>query len=483
MTSENPDLVSTRRKKKDQKSPPKSANTAKPRTKILLADTIGRSLCSRQSQNTLPDKHPWNLRSPSPPKAPSSHEFSRPRYSQYLTVHDATRASSSTETLTASSQCTITSLASDITKGSDRDAPLYHHRVVSLDGNASSKDVECLASKYGLSSQMGLLDPSYNVFVNTGATGAICFKIVHRVAVIMGDPICDPAQMASILDEFKVYRRQKRLRLAFLGAGKEFAQYASRKNWTVVRFGLNRVLNPLTNEVVQETGGKRILTQSRQLLNPAKAGLILDVYTPSLQGIDYELESQLGAIYDEWRSARNNSDKPQAFVTEYDPFLMPSIMTYIYSRSKDGSINGFAALRWLGANNGYHVDPCIAVPGSQRGITDLLLFSCMAYTRQLGISYLSVGYEPSRSLSEVSGMPAYIAHLTSRLYEYTYQRLAISGKRAHFEKFKPDTEQDSPVHLVFPSNIPSLRDAVAVAHVSNISLRRLVFNSRPKPER
>ncbi|KAL4939252.1 hypothetical protein BDV06DRAFT_214469 [Aspergillus oleicola] len=297
---------------------------------------------------------------------------------------------------------------------------------------------------------MALLDPSYNVFINTKATA----KLIHRISMIMGDPLCDHAGVTYLFDEFKRYCRQHRLGLVILRA--------------MLQLGLNRVLNPLTNKVVSETARKRILTQSRQLLNPAKAGLMLDIYTPSAYGTDYQLESQMSAIYEEWCLARNNSDKPQTFITEYDPFLESSLMTYIYSPEKDGTINGFAALRWFGANDGYLVDPCIAAPGARKGITDLLLFSSMACTREPGISYLSVGYALSDSFSEASGMPVYIAHVARRLYHYTFEYLAISGKKALSKKFKPDTEQGSP--------------AVAVAHVVNISPRKLVFDSKTKPE-
>lgn len=324
---------------------------------------------------------------------------------------------------------------------------------------------------------MGLLDPSYRVFINDQGTAALSFKVLNKVAVIMGDPMCEPAQIPSLLKDFKHYRRRKRWGMSVLGVTGELAQYASiTKKWTMMQFGNNRAFNPMTNEVIHETGGKRILTQNRQLLNSTKGGITLDIYAPSLHGTDCKLQAQLIAIYDSWRVARNTSGKLQAFITEYDPFLMPSLMTYIYTRDPTGAINGFTALRWLGAKGGYHVDPCIAAPGARKGISDLLLFASMSYARQLGISYLSVGYEPSESLGEVSGMPAPIARLTDRIYRYTYHHLTFGGKKAYLDKFKPDSKQDSPVYVIFPSRIPEPRPVVAVAHAANISIRRLLFD-------
>jgi lysylphosphatidylglycerol synthetase-like protein (DUF2156 family) len=355
-------------------------------------------------------------------------------------------------------------------------------RVVSLSKTASIRDVERIAAEYGTMSHMGLLDPSYTVFVNEGRTGAICFKPLYKVAVVMGDPICHPEHTHSVLSEFNKYRQRKHWDMAVLGAKEELVRYYSqgRSRATILQFAKERVLNPLTNSVLGETSGKRILTQCRQLLDPHKGGTTLSIYIPPLQDLDYQLETDLRAIYNDWRAARNKSHKPQAFITEYDPFLMPNLMTYIYTTGPDGTINGFAGLRWIGANNGYHIDPCIAAPGARNGISDLLLFASMAYCRQLGISYLSLGYEPLESLEPTSGMSPLIAHITQRIYHHTFRRLPISGKRAYFDKFKPDADQDAPVYLIFPSRIPEPRQVVAVAHIANISIRRLFLRDKQK---
>jgi hypothetical protein len=491
-------------------TPKKTANANKERSKrcraennktegcrkVLLAETIGRSLHHGHSRlrnwdvnhisNDIFEHHDPPL------KAASSAWLSVPSHTGRSSASTRSSMSTSDDTLTARSYDTWPSGSSFI---SEDDAysqqntsinvsrkSLPYKRIVSLDGLASVEDVERLATQYGQASHMGLLDPSYNVFVNGNRTGGLCFKVLNKVAIVMGDPMCEATQISSVLDEFNRYRRQKRWAISFLGAGEMLLRHvkARNKKWTVLQFGKERVLNPLTNEVIHETNGKRILTQNRQLLNPSKGGITFHIYSPSLE-TDYELEIELCAIYDQWRMARNKSGKLQAFITEYDPFLMPNLMTYIYSRGQDGKVNGFAALRWIGGKNGYHVDPCIAAPGAPKGISDLLIFASMAWLRQIGVSYLSFGYEPSDSLAEVSGMPSALANLTRQIYRYTFQQLPIGGKKTYFDKFKPDEEQDSPLYLIFPSKIPEPRPVIAMAHVANISIRKLLFDNRPKP--
>ncbi|KAG2009353.1 hypothetical protein GB937_007756 [Aspergillus fischeri] len=490
-------------------TPKKSSKTNKERSKrcrsehsktegcgrVLLAETIGRALYHghaglTQGVNHIPHD-PFECLE-TPVQGSSSTWLSVPSHDGRSSGSTRSSTRTSDDTLSARSYDTLPTGSSCI---SEEDAhsqqncsinasrkSLPYKRIVSLDGLPSVDEVERLATQYGQASHMGLLDPSYSIFLNGDRTAGLCFKVLNKVAIVMGDPMCDPSQISSVLDEFNRYRRRQRWDISFLGAGEALVSYtrARNKKWTVLQFGKERVLNPLTNEVILETSGKRILTQNRQLLNPSKGGITLHIYTPSLE-TDYELETELCAIYDEWRIARNKSGKLQAFITEYDPFLMPNLMTYIYTRGQNGKVNGFAALRWIGGKNGYHVDPCIAAPGAPKGISDLLIFASMAWLRQIGISHLSFGYEPSDSLAEVSGMPSPLAHLTRQIYRYTFQRLPIGGKKTYFDKFRPDEEQDSPLYLIFPSKIPEPRPIIAMAHVANISIRKLLFDHRSKP--
>jgi lysylphosphatidylglycerol synthetase-like protein (DUF2156 family) len=262
-----------------------------------------------------------------------------------------------------------------------------------------------------------------------------------------------------------------------MGASETFTrEYAQKQGWTTIRFGTERVLNPQTNEVLFETSGKRITTQNRQLINKAKGKVTLGVYAPAVHGTVPQLQADLIAIYDAWREERNSSPSPQAFITVYDPFALPALMTFVYTRDADGHVNGFAALRRLGSG-GYHIDPCIAAPGSAKGISDLLLVAAMALLNRAGVSYLGFGFEPVHALmrDDVSGIPGAFAHLTRDLYGHAFHRLPIGGKKAYHDKFRPDPTQDSGLYLIFPTGIPGPRHILAMTHMANISWRKIFW--------
>jgi hypothetical protein len=353
--------------------------------------------------------------------------------------------------------------------------------IFNLDDFAAMTTLESLVDRFGRVSHMGILDKSYNFFLNKARDAALYFKVKNKIAVVGGDPLCKPEDFTGILREFKEYRKKLGLGIAFLGASDALAKFARQNKWITLHFGEERVLNPMTNPVLQERSGKRIVSQNKQLLDPSKGGITLEAYSPA-SGKDPQLEEQLIRIYDDWRAERNEKGGLQAFITVYDPFALPALMTYIYTKGPDGIPNGFAALRKLGANNGFHIDPCIAAPGAPRGTSDLLMFSAMALLNRAGISYLSLGYEPMLDLGDIDGMPKLFAKASRATYRRTFRKLPVGGKKAYHDKFRPDESQQSGLHIVFPDGIPGPRHSAAVMHVANISMRQLLTTRRDKSQ-
>ncbi|RDL41387.1 Uncharacterized protein BP5553_01366 [Venustampulla echinocandica] len=349
-----------------------------------------------------------------------------------------------------------------------------HSNVFTLGDFAAVEALSNLADGYGRVSHMGILDGSYSFFVTKALNAALYFKVKDNICLVGGDPLCPEELYSEVLEQFAQYRRKHNWGIIFVGASDIFISYAKEHKWTTIQFGSERVLNPVTNPVLNEETAKRIVSQNRQLLNPTKGGVTLGVYNPSTVK-NIELQQKLVAVYDAWRDARNQSQDPQAFITVYDPFAITGLMTYVYTMDRTGVPNGFAALRRIGANNGFHVDPCVAAPSAPRGISDLLIFSSMALLNAAGCSYLSFGYEPLTQSGEISGMPAWMQRITRKTHKSVFEGLKVSGKKGYHDKWCPDEEQRTGLHLVFPAGVPGLQDIIAVMHFANISVRSLAF--------
>lgn len=344
--------------------------------------------------------------------------------------------------------------------------------LYTLDDFKRLEAINNLIARYGSVSHMSVRDPSYSFWLNKTCTAAVHFKLLNKVAVLAGDPLCPLSAMPSTLEEFERYCRKAGWKTSVIGASSDLMEIAKLKKWPVMRFGTEMVLNPMTNEVLLGKSGKRIVVQCRQLLDPAKGGLSLHIYVPA-KGRDPILEALLTKIYDDWRSDRNTNRDCQAFITVFDMFALSNLMTFIYTRTADGQINGFAALRMM-ANSTYHIDPFIQSADAPRGTSDLLIFASLAYLHTIGVPYLGLGHEPVAEPDVLYNMPSLVISATRRIYRHIFGRLPVGGKETFNARWKPDEEQCAGLYLIFVGKkTPSPKHLLAMTHFANISLRNV----------
>ena len=342
--------------------------------------------------------------------------------------------------------------------------------IHTLHNSHFSEPLQRLLIKYGHASHMGFQDPSYKIYLNDTEDGAIIYKILDRTAVISGDPLCPPHLTSSLLQEFRNICKQSRYEVAVIGASDQLARIAQQENCITMQFGTEKVINPATNPLLTGRGGKRTIQKSRQLL---KSGLTVETYDPSLQH-DAGIEAHITRIYDAWRALRNDSQTAQAYVTVYDLFFLPDIMTYLVVRDKQHTIIGFAALRRYETTS--HLDPVIASPQAPSGTVDLLMLASFTLARDAGYSHLSLGFEPLRELKDISGMPGFVTKGMRALHRHILTKLPLDGKKAFYQRFHPEEEQDGALHIIFFQQ-PKLRSALAMLHFANVDMHLVVKSS------
>lgn len=327
--------------------------------------------------------------------------------------------------------------------------------------------------EYSRTFHMVLLDPSYQVYTSPTGRGSVMYKIENETMVIVGDPMCAKDDLGPLLEEIENFRHPTRLKLAFMGVGPWFAQYAESKGWDHIEFGSERVVNPMHNAVLEKQASKRMLAQCQHLLHP-KQGLTMGFYAPSISGINSHLEHQLAQLYDDWRDTKGakKSADAQAFITAYDLFSYRRRTAFLYMSDSEGEIAGMAMLRQLGAESGFYIDPCIASASAPKGITELLMVSSMRLLRRAEISHLSLGVEPFADLA-ARGL---LARAARSLYKMFTDTASVAGKKAYNDKFRPDPVLESSLYVVFPrakkkkALLPSfpVREAWAIMQVAHI---------------
>ena len=338
-------------------------------------------------------------------------------------------------------------------------------------------DFDSAYHQFSRTSHMGILDPSYRLFTSRHGNGSLVYKVKTGIIVVAGDPLCEPSRVRPLLDEFQRSHGKGQLKFVYIGASKTFAEESRKKGCMTMHFGQERVLNPLTNPVLHHKAGKRILSQCRQLLDTNRGNISIGIYAPGVTGCNPSLEAELQEVYDSWRESRNQEpDSTQAFITQYQLFSCPDIAVFIYTCDHNGKANGIAGLRCLGATKGFQLDPCVAAHDAPRGITDLLVVLSMQLLRAAGVSFLSLGFEPFAAIKEMDGQRAFLAQLTRDGYRRVMRSVHVAGKRAYYEKFRPDDSKSSALFIILSPGTFHIREFYALMRTANISLRRIITN-------
>lgn len=462
-----PTTASSTKKRKVQQSPKPIASPYH----VQLSSSVGQSSTSSKARHT-----PTNILES---LSLSSLNLENYRLSQFeLPVSDV-NSSSSTLVGVEATRSKCMELVSEVPNSNnpslENPSPEALNKPVKFDGHSYTLDhfaairaLESLIEKHSTIAHMGVLDPSYTFFMNKSRTAALYYKVKNKIAVVGGDPLCPDPQWHNLLIEFTQYRKKHSLGIAILGASQEFVKYATEQGWVSMKFGTERALNPITNKVIAEIESKRVVKQVKQLI---REGTKLNVYVPARES-DLELQARLTHVYDVWRAARNETGKPQAYMTVFNPFAIPHIMIYIYTTNQNGAITGFAALRKL--KTGYHIDPYCALPDAPRGISELLIYGALSILNRAGVPYLGLGFEPSQEMTEIQGLSPSMSKMVKSGYQRTFSRLPISGKKAFHDKWHPDEDYDRGLYIIYPEGQPGLRHSLAMMHFANVSAKDIM---------
>jgi Phosphatidylglycerol lysyltransferase, C-terminal len=337
--------------------------------------------------------------------------------------------------------------------------------VFNLNNDGIARVLEMLMAEFGRGTHSSFLDDTYNIYLREDKRTAICFKVIKKVAVMYGDPLCAADEVEHTFKAFCNFCKQQRWDVAVVGAGPTLAAYAKNQCWRTMMFAVEQILNPMTNGILDETSGKTIRRMNRKLVTNS---IKLYRYEPR-RGIQVQLEQELMEVYNAWRKDRRKRHAPQAYSAVINPFAVPNVTRYMYTTGNDGKANSLAGLIRLGANDGYLLEPCIQLPNAPKGVTGFLVTHAMGLLRDEGVNYMSFGLEALPEIGEITLMPSLIKDISRRIYRTTFDALGLCGRKAFHESFHPDKNQQVPLYLLFPPGPPRISVYQAVLDATHIS--------------
>lgn len=302
------------------------------------------------------------------------------------------------------------------------------------------------------------LDPSHSTFRTPAIDGLISFLLVHRCAVVFGDPICAPDDKPRLTDAFASYCAGKDWTILFVAVTANVQVYARDRGYASMEFASLLTADP-QNDPEAGSQGRHL----RQHLNHTRRmGLTVREY----QGVpDAQLEAQTRAVCDAWLGNRHGPqiylDRPRLFDDKEGRRWFLGELT--------GKVVGFLSmLRVTGLESQYLINIVFSAPNAPLHTNELMVVSALRALREEGVDSVCLGVGPLEALGRIEGYGAIIEFLSRTLYRLAAKLMHQHGKTMFWEKF--GITKREPLYLIFQSSRIRPTELYALLRAFNFSV-------------
>jgi phosphatidylglycerol lysyltransferase len=291
------------------------------------------------------------------------------------------------------------------------------------------------------SSSYALLEGPKRYFESELADGFVAYQMRAGVAVIGGDPVCDPQEASALLREFTkqvgsrpvcAYQVMGESLPAYRAAGFDHIQIGTEALFNLPQFTL--------------AGGKMELV--RAATNKARReGVVVTEFFPFAPNAS-ELTTELRAVSAEWIRAKGGRE--MGFLLGGLSLDQPSAKRYFVARSGrgQGRVEGFIVCAPIYGRCGYYLDVTRRRTDAIRGTMELLTTEIFRQLKEEGFAVASMGLAPLARLDDpdLSRHPL-VAKVMRFAYEHTHRIYDFKHLHRYKAKFHPDAWE--PRYLCF----------------------------------
>jgi phosphatidylglycerol lysyltransferase len=288
-------------------------------------------------------------------------------------------------------------------------------------------------------------------FFSQNKEAFISYKLVGRVAMVLGGPVGYPRSQAAVVKEFAEYCDRNGLLPGFYQVADADRPLLEEAGFKFLKIGEEAVI-PLQEFSLVGRPMKEIRSACRRV---ERAGCQLEVLE---QPIDDQTMAQLKSVSDAWLGAGHR--ERTYTVGQFNPAYLRETKVFAV-RGSQGRIVAFANLLPSYGSDYGTFDLMRRLPDAPNGVMDYLHVALIEHYRNEGMAGLALGMAALKNLERNS--PATRALKAVRDLSASFH---FSGVYKYKNKWKPRWE---PRYLAYLSELHLPRMAVAVTQVGEIS--------------
>ncbi len=281
---------------------------------------------------------------------------------------------------------------------------------------------------------------------------AVVYSRIRQVAIVGAAPLTARENLPEVMHHFLAYCQQEKLDCLMLPIGAETAEIARACGMGLLRIGESGYFKLPEWKPLGDRGKK-----VRSCVNQArKGGITVERYDPRQPGAA-RAHAEIEALCQQWITTREID--ALGWLLELDPFRLSEHKRYFLARSAEGRLEGMLACCPIPARNGWYLEDLIRRPGTERGVSELLVVEALRHLAAEGAELATLGTSPLAGI-EPTGQFKQLARLLHLVYEHLdtfYHFKALHRFKAKFAPSFTDPEYIA----VWPPHI-RLRMAFAV---------------------
>lgn len=316
------------------------------------------------------------------------------------------------------------------------------------------KKAEPLASivkRLGHPESTTLLHSPCNIFQIPQVDGVVGYHRVRNCAVVIGDPVCLPQDIAKLTTAFHLYCQNCDLKTLYLLTSYDFAHWAINNGCrTLIQVGSELSINPTNFRKKQKLRWK--INQSIQN----------GVHVKEYKNFDPALENQIKNTIHTWLKQRRGPQMHLGVINFFNDDVEKRIF---YAEQKDRII-GVLMLTPVDRFKGWVVSTYLAILDAPVGTTEYLMCSAFDALAHENCHFLCLGAVSGTQLGEVVGIGPFGKCVAGLIFKSAKWFFKLDAKAIYLNKYRPYL---SPTFLLCRGKV-TIAELLAIKRVLNVKL-------------
>lgn len=307
--------------------------------------------------------------------------------------------------------------------------------------------VTSIVKRLGHPASTLVLDSPCCIFNIPEVDGLIGYQLVQNCAVVMGDPVCLPQDLATLTQAFHHYCQEHNWPIIYLLASESFAHWTINNKCcrTLIQVGEELSLDPTTFQKKQKLRWK--INQS------IHSGVLIKEY----QHFDPSLENQIKTTIQTWEKTKQTS---QIYLETSNLFPVSENKRIFYAAQGE-KIVGLLVLSEIDRSQGWVVTTFFATCDAPVGVTEHLMTSVFDTLASENCHFLCLGAISGSKLGEIVGLDIVSRVCAHLIFGITKWFFHFDTRKIYFDKYHP---MRKPTYLLCSGKLSS-RELLALKKI------------------